>query len=125
MPRKCLNQPDQFCFVCGKFTSKKQQRNITDDIKKMCATYFGSPLSDQDKTWAFHKICKICCLSLHNWLNKWSLSMLFSAPMIWREPKDHCQDCYLCLIKAKDLSFIQRQKDISKFGFSKDPRSSG
>ena len=29
MPRKCLNHPDRFCFVSGKFTSKEQQSNIT------------------------------------------------------------------------------------------------
>ena len=110
MPRNCLNHPDRFCFVCGKFTSKKQLRNITHDIKKMYAAYFGCPLGDQDKTWAPHKICKICCLDLHNWLNKRSPSMPFSAPMIWREPKDHCQDCYFCLTKTKGFSFKQRDK---------------
>ena len=36
MPKKCLLHSDRFCFVCGKFTSKEQQRNITYDIKKMC-----------------------------------------------------------------------------------------
>ena len=46
MPRKCLNHPDRFCFVCGKFTSKDQQRNITHDIKKIYAAYFGCPLGD-------------------------------------------------------------------------------
>ena len=107
---KGLNHPDRFCFVCGKFTSKKQQRNITHDVKKMYAAYFGCPLGDQDKTWAPHKICKICCLGLNNWLNKRSPSMPFSVPMIWREPKDHCQDCYFCLTKTKGFSFKQRDK---------------
>ena len=110
MLRKCLNHPDRFCFVCGKFTSKKQQRNITHDIKKMYAAYFGCPLGDQDKTWAPHKICKICCLGLHNWLNKRSPSMPFSVPLIWREPKNHCQDRYFCLTKTKGFSFKQRDK---------------
>ena len=92
MPRNCLNHPDRFCFVCGKFASKKQQRNITHDIKKVYAAYFACPLGDQDKTWAPHKKCKICCLGLHNWLNKQSPSMPFSFPIIWREPKDHCTE---------------------------------
>ena len=92
MPRNCLNHPDRFCFVCEKFISKKQQRNITHDIKKMFAAYFG------------------CLLGLHNWLNKRSPSMPFSVPMIWREPKDHCQDCYFCLTKTKSFSFKQKDK---------------
>ena len=69
MPRKCLNHPDWFCSVCGKFTSK-EQKNFTHKIKKMYMVYFDSPLGDQDKTWAFHKICEKCCLHLHSWLNK-------------------------------------------------------
>ena len=46
MPRNCLNHPDQFCLVCGKFTRKKEQRNVTHDIKKIYAAYFGCPLGD-------------------------------------------------------------------------------
>ena len=75
MPRKCLNYSDQFCFVCGIFMSKEQQKNITHVIKKMYMIYFSCPLGDQDKTWAPYKICKKCCLGLPNWLNKQSSSM--------------------------------------------------
>ena len=81
-----LNNPNQFCFVYGKFTSK-EQRNITHDIKKMYLRYFGCPLADHDMTRAPHKIFKKCCLGLHNWLNKRSFSMPFAVPLIWREPK--------------------------------------
>ena len=38
MPRKCLNLPDRFCFVCGKFTNKEQQRNILM-ISRRCMRY--------------------------------------------------------------------------------------
>ena len=75
MPKKCLNHPGRFCFVCGKFTSKEEQRNITHDIQKMYMICFGCPLGDQDKTWAPYKICKKCCSGLHNRLNKRSSSM--------------------------------------------------
>ena len=36
-----MNHPDRFRFVCEKFSSKKQPRNMTHDIKKMYAAYFG------------------------------------------------------------------------------------
>ena len=50
MPRKCLNHPDRFFFVCENFTSKEQQRNINHDIKKVQMIYFGCSLGDQDTT---------------------------------------------------------------------------
>ena len=36
--------------------------------------------------------------------------MPFSTSMIWREPNNHCHDCYFCLTKAKGFSFKQRDK---------------
>ena len=66
MPRNCLYHLEWFCFVFGKVTRKEKQRNITHDIKKMYMIYFGCPLGNQGKTWAPHKICKKCCLGLHN-----------------------------------------------------------
>ena len=45
MPRKCSNHPVRFYFVCGKFTSKEEQRNITRDIEKIYTIYFGCPFS--------------------------------------------------------------------------------
>ena len=82
-----LKLSNRFCFVCGKFTNKEQQTNITYDIKKMYMIYFGCPLGDQDKTWASHKICRKWCLGLHNGINKRSSSMPFAVPMIWGNRK--------------------------------------
>ena len=36
--------------------------------------------------------------------------MPFAVPMIWREPKDHIQDCYFCLVNVKGFSRKYRIK---------------
>lgn len=58
--RGCANSPNNFCYICGEFVVKKQQRNITDFVKKVYYAYFGIKLGDQDKTWAPHRVCSIC-----------------------------------------------------------------
>ena len=30
--RGCVNSPESFCYICGEFVVKKQQRNITDFV---------------------------------------------------------------------------------------------
>jgi hypothetical protein len=35
MPRKCVNHPDSFCYVCGDFTFKVQGRSLTALIKNV------------------------------------------------------------------------------------------
>ena len=110
MPRKCKNNPDLFCYVCGSFTIKAQRRSITLDLKKINKLYFGCRLGDQDKQWAPHQICTSCSSGLQNWLNKRTSAMPFAIPMIRMEPKDHFQDCYFCLVNAKGFSLKRRKK---------------
>ena len=45
----------------------KQRNSITDFVKNIYKSYFGLVLSNQDKTWAPHKICTTCLLELRKW----------------------------------------------------------
>lgn len=81
--------------------TKKYQRNITDFVKKSYYAYFGVKLGDQDKTWAPHKVCSICVEELRQWTNCTKKSFRFGIPMIWREPKNHSDDCYFCSCKMQ------------------------
>ncbi|CAK8672867.1 unnamed protein product [Clavelina lepadiformis] len=106
MSRKCKNNPDLFCYICGSFTIKGKQQIITSDIKKMYKLYSGCPLGDQDKQWASHQIYTACSTGLH----KRTSSMPFAIPMIWQEPRDHIQDCYFCLVNVKGFSSKTKSK---------------
>jgi hypothetical protein len=64
MPRKCLNHPDTFCYVCGELTFKSQRQNFTLLIKRCYELYFVYKVGDQDKYWA----PLICCAS--HWMGK-------------------------------------------------------
>jgi len=60
MPRKCLNHPDTFRYVCGELTLKSQMQNLTPIITKCYELYFGCKVGDQDKSWAPYMLCKVC-----------------------------------------------------------------
>lgn len=112
MPRHCRNEPDSFCYVCGSFTLSAQRRPITEDLKKMYLLYFGCPLGDQDKPWAPHIICTGCSSGLRNWLNRRRTSMPFAIPMLWREPRDHINDCYFCRVNTTGYSAKTKHKIV-------------
>lgn len=97
MPRNCKNQADSFCYICGELTLKRCRRRLTPRVKKLYELYFGCRLGDQDKNWAPHICCVKCASSLSAWANRSGGGLKFGVPMVWREPKDHCTDCYLCL----------------------------
>ena len=56
--RKCRNNPDVFCYICGKYMMAKYRFNVRDFTKRAYEAYFGTKLEDQDKSWALHKVCK-------------------------------------------------------------------
>ena len=98
MPRNCVNQADNFCYICGEITSTEQRRVISAIIRKAYHLYFGCQIGDQDKIWAPHICCNTCETNLTQWLNKKRKAMPFAVPMVWREPTDHVTNCYFCLV---------------------------
>ena len=75
MPRKCLNHTDQLHLWKG--NEQRKQRNIPHEIKKMYMHVLLAHYVTKVRP-APQKICKKCCLGLHNWLNKRSCSMPFA-----------------------------------------------
>ena len=97
--RGCVNDPDSFCYICDRFTRKKDRRNVTPLIKNAYYAYFGVKLGDQDKTWAPHKVCISYMSTFSLWM-KGKKHFSFGVPMVWREPQNHLSDCYFCAVKT-------------------------
>ncbi|GBN87961.1 hypothetical protein AVEN_65749-1 [Araneus ventricosus] len=107
--RGCSNDPNKFCYICSELTIKKQQRNITDFMKKLYFAHFGVKLGDQDKSWAPHIVCCICVEELKQWLSGIQKSLRFGIPMIWRKPSNHIDDCYFCSLNVHGFNAKNRK----------------
>ena len=110
MPRKCVNTADNFCHICGEVTFANQKKSINSQVKKAYHLYFGCKVGDQDKPWAPHICCATCTTQLSQWLNCKRSSMPFAVPMVWREPSNHLNDCYFCLVPPLSSGITKRKK---------------
>lgn len=80
--------------------TKKQLIKITDGIKLNYFNIFNETIRHQDKEWAPHHICSDCRRKLFNSTSTCN-AFWFKEPMKWLEPRNHDDDCYFCLTKAK------------------------
>lgn len=97
MSRKCVNNPDNFCYICGEVIFSKHRCSISPTIKKAYSCYFNEDIKHQDKSWVPHFCCNPCATGLRNWLSGKKTSFRFAVPMQWRESTNHVTDCYFCL----------------------------
>ena len=77
-------------------------------MRKVYLSYFKVKLGDQDKPWASHTVCKASVKSLRKWANGTLKILRFGIPMVWREPNNHFNECYFCLVDLK--GFIRYKK---------------
>lgn len=108
--KSCINHPDVFCYICGEYTSQENRKTITDFVKRAYIGYFGVKLGDQDKTWAPHVVCKTCTEHLRQWTTGKRRCLKFGIPMVWREPKNHYDDCYFCVVNINGINRNNRSK---------------
>ena len=106
--RHCVNSPDLFCYICGEYTLKDNIRPITDFLKHAYHLYFKVKLGDQDKSWAPHIACKTCSEILRAWTHG-KKKFKFGIPMVWREPRNHHDDCYFCAINLSGVNSKNRK----------------
>jgi hypothetical protein len=112
MPRKCINHPHTFCYVCGSFTLKTQQHTFTPNLQKLYQLYFGCPLGDQNNNWEPHVLCTSCSNGLCDWMNKRKMPVPFTIPVIRWEPENHVDDCYFCCVIVAGFSAKNKHKIV-------------
>ena len=86
------------------FTLPSRKRIIKSFIKKFYLAYFGVPLGDQDKSWAPHQVCTTYVEILRSWSQGKNAMLKFGVPIVWREPKNHVDACYFCLVNVKGFN---------------------
>ena len=106
MPQKA----NSFCYVCGDFTKFAQHRTITSLLRTAYFHYFDCKIGDQDKYWHPHICCKPCYNGLTVWFNVKKAAFNFAVPMVWREPRNHADDCYFCLTNITGFNASSRKK---------------
>ena len=79
--RKCVTQPDAFCYMYGVYILPKQRRNISEFLKRAYWCYFNVKIGHQDKPWAPHKVYHSCKENLRQW-TKETNKEAFAIPMV-------------------------------------------
>ena len=103
--RTCVNKTDNFCYICGEVTVKAHQKPLSSLVKKAYELCFACKVGDQDKSWAPKICCSSCSRISTGWLKGTHKSMPFAVPMVWREPRNHVNDCYFCMTNIKGITY--------------------
>ena len=115
--RKCHLSPDSFCYICKLtkqvFLLSAYITNCSQDISwhKTCdciQCFFGVTIGNQDKTWFPHVCCESCWSMLEGWLRGKIKCMPLAILRIWREPTNHLNECYFCMV---DVSQYRKSSD--------------
>lgn len=69
-------------------------------------------MGDHEKPWAPHVICGSCRSNLDGWLRGARKAMPFAVPRVWREPKNHHDDCYFCMINISKYRRLKGRKAL-------------
>lgn len=95
----CNKSPDQFCFICGKWARISNRRQITLHLRVLYKQYFDMELLHQESCWVPHFACLRCVSDLGKW-SKGNGHLMFGKPMIWTDPINHEENCYICRTKV-------------------------
>ncbi|CAH1113218.1 unnamed protein product [Psylliodes chrysocephalus] len=106
--RRCLNNPDHFCYVCGEYVFNYCRKVISELVKNNYFEYFEILLDKNEKSWAPNCVCKSCVEYLRLWKSGKRNAFKFETPTIWRDPRNHLEDCYFCIVNVNGLNTKNR-----------------
>ena len=69
-------------------------------------------MGDQDKSWAPHFCCGSCRSTLEGWIGGSRKCMQFAISRIWKEPTNHHDDCYFCMVVISKCKKTKNKKKI-------------
>lgn len=95
----CNKSPDQFCFICGKWVKIRERRQITHNLSVLYKQYFNMDTLHKEDCWVPHFACSRCISGLGRW-SKGNGHLPFGRPMIWIDPINHEENCYICKTKV-------------------------
>ena len=78
--------------------------------QEMYKAYFDFYLGEQDKSCAPHVSCFTCVKTSSAWYAEKNVHIQFGVPMIWREQKDHSNDCYFCQYDFTGCTTTKKKK---------------
>ncbi|CAH1100816.1 unnamed protein product [Psylliodes chrysocephalus] len=68
------------------------------------------PLDKNEKSWAASCVCKSCVEYLRLWKSGKRNAYKFEKPTIWREARNHLENCYFCTVNVNGLNTKNRAK---------------
>ena len=75
--------------------------------------YFGMDIRCQDKPWTLHVICGSCRSNLEGRLRGSGKVMSFAVSRVRREPKNHYDDWYFCMINILKYCKVSGRRAIT------------
>ncbi|CAH1109396.1 unnamed protein product [Psylliodes chrysocephalus] len=108
--RRCLKNSDHFCYICGEYVFNDCRKVISELVKNTYFEYFRMLLDKNEQSWAPNCVCKSCVKYLRLWKSGKRNAFKFQTPTIWREPRNHLEDCYFCTVNVNGLNTKNQAK---------------
>ena len=117
--RQCRNSPDSFCYVCGYYVGEKHISNKIVKEAKYWTAYMYTVLWNvhwgpgQGLGSACNVICGSCRSNLEGWLRGSGRVMPSAIPIVWRDPQNHHDDCYFCMINITKYRKVMGRRALT------------